>query len=374
MTGERSPGSGGRETALVASRSGGVPDWFEATVAALGYDVTGTLSVDRPEHGRYNLPPGLVDRLAERARTADISLVAVDELLHPGQMVDLDGALPVTVRDRRGVVWQRLGGVADDCLALRDCRLERRRAAGAERDSAGQAPSGGGGRVADLDRREQELRARRDECRGAARERVSTAYDGVDARVVLVGPPAARTTRLWAGLTDEPGDPSGPVHPPEPRTAVTTVGPHEVAVTDTPGLVEGLPAWYTDAVPGTIAALEAADVVVVVSEGERFRQLDERFEATVVSVREPVDVEAVRARLAAALPSARVELTLPHGDETQALVSWLYDTATVADITYGEGVTATVTVPVDRVTELERRVSRVGGGCERVTPSDASPG
>jgi len=358
--------------ALVASRSGGPADWFEATVAALGYDVVATLSVDGPEHGRYNLPPGLVDRIAGRGD--ELSLAAVDELLHPGQAVDLGAALPVPVRDRRDVVWRRLGGAAEVCRSLRECRVERRRAASGERESATQAPSGGSGRVADLDRREQDLRARLDECRTAARERVSTAYSGVDARVALVGPPAARTSRLWADLTGEPADWSGPFHPPEPQTAVTTVGPHEVAVTDTPGLVEG--SWYTDAVPGTLAALETADVLVVASETEGpARRLDGRFEGTVVPVgpSEPVDADGVRTRIAAALPSARVELTLPYGDETQTLVSWLYDTVAVEDITYGERVTATVTVPADRVADLERRAGRVGGGCERVSPPDGTP-
>ncbi len=384
VTGEQSPPPDGGP-ALVTARSGSVPTWFEATVEALGYDLVATLSVDEPEHGRYNLSPGLVDRLTDRIRETGAVFLGIDERLHPGQVVDLETALPpVATRDRRGVVWRRLGGVAADCLSLRDCRIERRRAARAERDSAGQSPAGGGGRVAHLDRREQELRRSLDRRRQEARERVGAAYDGVDARVALVGPPTAPTTALWAALTGETGDGNGPFRPAGPTTAVTTAGPHEIALTDTPGLVEGLPDWYTGAVPATLAAVEHARAVLVVGSsgtvGPLCRAVDDRFEAdtipavppagpATVAGRETVDVTdtaAVRGRLAAVLPSSRVELSLPYGDDTQALVSWLHDQTTVQDSSYDQRVTLTVALSTDRVADLERRVAAVDGECERV--------
>jgi 50S ribosomal subunit-associated GTPase HflX len=378
------------DTAFLASRTGPLPGWFEATVAALGYEPAATLTVDRPEHGRYNLPPGLVDRVARRLGETDAAFLGVDELLHPGQRVDLEAALPpVTVRDRRGVVWRRLAAanpVAERSLALRDARVERRRVAGAERDSNRQSPGGSGDRVGELDRRCQQLRADLETLRTEARERVTDAHGGVDARVVLVGPPTALSTALRTALTDNDatGDPFGPARP---TTTVTTIGPHKVALTDTPGLVAELPDWYTGVVPGTLAALEDASAAVVV--GERHdplerccRAVEDRVDGPLVPVLpgadspvaglDPVDGAtpgAVRSRLAAVLPSSRLALSLPYGDETHALVSRLHDQVTVHTVEYGETVLLDVEVPAGRVDRLRRRVGELGGESEPQPPA-----
>lgn len=168
--------------------------------------------------------PGLVARLERRIAETDATFVGVDRLVHPGQM---------------------------------------------------------------LDRRCQRLQADLETRRSDARERVYAAYGGVDAHVTLVGPPAEETTAIWEGLTGQSAPGGGPFSPTQPVSAVTNAGPHKLAVTDTPGLLDGLPAWYTDAVPGTQAALSRADVVVVVggtavSIAELSRAVDERFDATVV--------------------------------------------------------------------------------------------
>lgn len=374
------------DTAFLASRTGPVTGWFEATVAALGYEPTPALTADGPEHGRYNLPPGLVDRIAGRLRETDAAVLGVDELLHPGQRVDLAAALPpVTVRDRRGVVWRRLAAanpVAEQSLALRDARVERRRVAGAERDSDGQSPGGSGGRVGELDRRCQQLRADLETLRTEARERVTEAHGGVDARVVLVGPPTAPSMALWTALTGDDAT-GGPFGPARPTTAVTTVGPHEVALTDTPGLVAGLPDWYTGAAPGTLAALEDASAAVVVGERrdplERCcRAVEDRVDGPLVPVlpgadgpvagRDPVDGATVRSRLAAVLPSSRLALSLPYSDGTHALVSRLHDRATVHTVTYDETVLLDIEVPAGRVDRLRRRVAELGGESETQPP------
>jgi 50S ribosomal subunit-associated GTPase HflX len=374
------------DTAFLASRTGPVTGWFEATVAALGYEPTPALTADGPEHGRYNLPPGLVDRIAGRLRETDAAVLGVDELLHPGQRVDLAAALPpVTVRDRRGVVWCRLAAanpVAEQSLALRDARVERRRVAGAERDSNRQSPGGSGDRVGELDRRCQQLRADLETLRTEARERVTDAHGGVDARVVLVGPPTAPSTALWTALTGDDAT-GGPFGPARPTTAVTAVGPHEVALTDTPGLVAGLPDWYTGAVPGTLAVLDDASAAVVVGERrdplERCcRAVEDRVDGPLVLVlpgadgpvagRDPVDGATVRSRLAAVLPSSRLALSLPYGDETHALVSRLHDRATVHTVTYDETVLLDIEVPAGRVDRLRRRVAELGGESETQPP------
>lgn len=365
------------EQALLASRSGAVADWLEPTLDALGYGLAATLTVESPEHGRYNLPPGLVEQLGEE--TADVSLLVVDELLHPGQLVDLQAELPsVTVRDRRGLVWRRLSAdnpVAEQRLSLRDARVERRRVASNGRDGDDRSA-----RIAALDRRCQQLRSAVAECREGQREQVRSAYDDVDAHATLVGTPTAPTTDLWTDLTDEAGD-VGPFAPARPATAVITAGPHEVAVTDTPGLVECLPDWYVDVVPGTVAALEQSAVIVVVGESPELtatfrRALGERFDGTILQALAPaaaaetpetVDrtaTEAVRSRIAESLPSSRLDLSLPYTDDAHALVSWLHDRTAVRSLDYDDRIRVTVDVPAARTSDLRRRVDRVGGDCE----------
>lgn len=377
-------------TALLASRSGPVPEWFAETVGALGYDPTGTLTVTAPENGRYHLPPGLVARLEQRIAETDAAFVGVDGLVHPGQMLDLATALSsVTVRGRRGVVWQRLqteNAVAKHRLELRDTRVERRRVVRDERDSAASGPEDSG-RVDELDRRCQRLQAGLETRRADARERVQAAYDGVDAHVTLVGPPTGETTDLWEGLTGQSASGGGAFSPARPVSAVTNAGPHELALTDTPGFVDGLPAWYTDTVPETQAALSRADVVVVagetaVSTAELSRTVDERFDATVVPAPrsgspgeavlpagDPVDgssPEAVRTRLATVVPSERLALSLPYTDDAHALVSWLYDQGTVDALEYGERITVTVELSRSRTERLRQRLGRLDAETERL--------
>lgn len=375
------------ERALVASRSGAVSPWLEPVVGALGYEVDGTLVVDAPEHGEYHLPPGLVERLADRIGATDSGYLAVDGDLHPGQFADLLAALPpVTLRDRRGVAYERLGAGGNEAAAtlleLQERRTERRQAVNESREAATEGPTGTAGRVEELERRCQRLRERLEERQAAAREAVGTGYAGVDARVVLLGPPTAPTTPLWTGLTGaEPGE-AGPLAPAEPVTATTRIGPHEVAVTDTPGAVGGLPEWFVGSVPGTTAALERADAVVLVGgpdDAAALAALDgavaERSDAARLPAApagavprerslapvDPGEPEAVRSRLAGLLETATLAVRLPYDDEAHALVSWLHDRTAVESVAYGDAIVLSVTAPASATAEIRRRVEAVGG-------------
>jgi 50S ribosomal subunit-associated GTPase HflX len=383
------------ERALVASRAGTVRPWLEPAVAALGHEVVGTLVVDAPEHGEYHLPPGLVERLADRIEATDSGYLAIDGHVHPGQAADLLAALPpVVLRDRRGVAYERLAaggnGAAATLLERQERRTERRQAANQSREAATEGPTGTAGRVEELERRCQRLDERLAERQAAAREAVETGYAVVDARVVLLGPPTAPTTPLWAELTGaEPRD-GGPLAPAEPVTATARIGPHEVAVTDTPGAVEELPEWFAGSVPGTVAALERADVVVLVGsagDAPALAALDEAVAGRSDAARlpalpagsapengwslEPVDAgepEAVRSRLAGLLETATLAVRLPYDDEAHALVSWLHDRTAVESVAYGDDIALTVTAPAGAAAELRRRVEAVGG--EVATPAD----
>jgi 50S ribosomal subunit-associated GTPase HflX len=258
------------ESALIASRSGPVPPWLRRTVTALGYGIDTRIVVDEPEDGRYYLPPGTLDRVRTRCREGQLQLVVIDGVVHPGQAIDLESALPATIRDRREIVWQRLATAGNDvaewCQTLRTCRIERRRAEREQREQAAQGPSGTSGRVAELERRCQRARESLEASRTEQRRQVANSYGGVDADVVIVGRICGHATRLWASLTDRTVNPTGPLRPTEPATEIVSIGAHEVSMTTIPGLLGTGPEWYVRAVPGTQAALERADVVVAVDD------------------------------------------------------------------------------------------------------------
>ena len=365
--------------ALLASRSGPLSPWFENVVELLGYEVRGVCAVEAPEDGRYHLPPSVVDSVHERVRETDAALVAVDDLLHPGQAADLEAALsPSAVRDRREVVWERLaeGGnaAARAHLALSRARVEHRQAERAQRNAADADPSGVSGSVADLDRRCQRIRERLETARIDQRQRVDRGYEGVGTYVVVTGPATTKSSEIRAALSRTESGNGALFRPARPATDLVSLGPYEAAVTATPGIVEAFPDWYTGAVPGTIAALERAETVVVAGAstdriGDLAETLAGRFDAdsclAVVpggtddmppSVDDVVAPEQFLAELAAQLPTARVELRLPYVSDAHALVSELHDSGSVESVDYGELIRLRATVPDDGLEELRRRV------------------
>jgi 50S ribosomal subunit-associated GTPase HflX len=365
------------EPTLIVSRSGGITHGLRALVAAQGSEPVSTLVSDRPEDGRYDLAAATVARI-ERRWAADRGplTVVVDGTPHPGQIVDLRTRLPsVTVVDKRRILWGRLAEVnpvAATRVELRKARSARREAADAQRRASTRGPSGTSGRLADSDQRVQRLRDTLDGRREAARERVRTAHAGADARVVLLGRVGAPTSALWTALTGKAA-PSDVGRPGRVTTATTAVGPHGVAVTDTPGVPgrNGLPGWLTEVVPGLSAALDEATCVLGV--GERhdalLRAIAERFD---VACRSLDDTDATTARrvLEDVLESAVYAVRLPYGDGTQRLVSKLHDRATVRAIEYDDAVYVRVEVARNATERLRRRVSAVGGELNALGPSE----
>lgn len=106
--------------AVLASRSGSVAGWVSEAVEALGYDIVETVTTANSEHGRYHLPPGVVDELETTLEGDDRALVAIDESVHPGQLVDIAATLGADdVRDRRGIVFERLAAGGNDVAETR---------------------------------------------------------------------------------------------------------------------------------------------------------------------------------------------------------------------------------------------------------------
>jgi hypothetical protein len=361
------------DPALVVSQSGRPTDGVPALVAANGHDPVATLAVDRPEDGQYHLSPATLEQVeAHDVVGRESGTVVVDGTPHPGQLADLAARLrPTAVVDTRQVLWERLAGAnpaAEVCLELRAARVERRHAADAQREGATQGPSGTSGRLADVEGRVQDLRGHLEERRARARRRVRTGHADADARVVVLGRVGAPTMALWAALTGETGA-SGVGRPARPTTATAAVGPHAVAVTDTPGVPgdEGLPGWLTRAVPGLTAALERATVVFGVGLGDDplLAAVAERFDVHCRSLAAP-DADAARAALGDRLETAAYAVRLPYGDDAHALVSDLHDRTVVHATEYDDAVYLRLEASLPAADELRRRVDAVGGEVTRL--------
>jgi 50S ribosomal subunit-associated GTPase HflX len=360
-------------TTALATRHGSLCPSVEAVAAALGLSVSAVVTTDAPEDNEFHLPPGTVDRVAERVTETEANRVVIDGIAHPGQMDDLGRALPpVDLADRRDLCYEWLAAgtnpAAETALALRKRRIERRTARRQQRDTQQTGPTGESGTVSDLDRACDQLATALETQQNQSRQRIETSYQGVDGRAVVVGPVGAATTTLWESLTESTGD-GGVLGPAEPRTAVTTVGPAEVAVTDTPGLAGELPAWFTAAVPGTMAAIERADLLVVVTDADdEFSPNTVRnataFDGTVVTIQSPErgqQVSQVTTELSRILPTTRLSVTLPYTDGAESLISRLYDEASVETVSYGERIEVEITVSETRRERIEGLIADEGG-------------
>jgi len=388
---------------------------FDRIVEALGYAVDRRVRTTRAEHSRYGVGPATVERLAEVAAETGVTYVAVDNDLHPGQLADLAAGVPAaTVRDRRGVVSDGLGAAGGSVAANRaeewTLQVERRRLLNAARAADGESEGAHEDRVADVDRRRQRLDEECEALAEAARRAVETGHEAAGARVVVaetVGTDADPSP--WAALadagSDADGDPGGdadgdptragenPLAPGEPVTESIPVAAGTVALTAVPPLLRDCPAWYREAVPGTTAAVERADIVVVAAgdasaAAEAVDALRGADEGPVLVWRQDDTVDAtgstdpsaaglptdasvyggspsgLRERVTALLPTERLSVRLPYDDDAHALVSWLYEHTHVEAVDYDDVVTATLVAFPDVAATVRRRVDAVGGSVE----------
>lgn len=355
------------ESALIVSQSGQITHGLVDIVSAQGYEAVTTVETDRPEDGQYYLSPATVEHVERRCESTSGSLaVVVDGVVHPGQVVDLQRQLSLTVRDRRHAVWDHLAEenpVAATLSKLQQARIERREAARTQRESATQSPTGTSGSLAEREEQTQRLQTELDQRQAEARERVRTSYTGVDDRVVLLGRVGAPTTGLWTALTDESAT-TAVGGPARPRTATMQLGAHTLAVTDTPAILGrgAVPEWTSEAVPGLEVVLEQATCVLGVGD---------HCEALLSAITERVGVPsrllesagADRARdvLGDLLETAEYGLRLPYSDDANAFVSELHDEATVHATEYTDAIYLHVEVARSAVTELRRRTEAVEG-------------
>ena len=354
--------------ALIVSDTGRVTPGLQAFVAARGYRPISTLINDRPEHERYYLSPATLEAIEHHStdQGRDDLTVVLDGRPHSGQLADVQERLDPQVVDTPRLVWERLANenpVASARIELRTARLAHRNAADAQRETSAQGPSGTSGRLADAERRIQACRDVLADRQEAARERVLESHTGADARVVLLGYVGAPTTALWTALTGADATPEVG-RPAQATTAMATIGPHRLAVTDTPSVTGdgGLPAWFLEVVPGASAALAAATCVLLVGDGHsRLRQaIADRFDTSCRSVQSG-DAATAQSVVAEFLATTTFAIRLPYTDDAHALVSELHDQTVVHTVEYDDAIRLRVEVAQTAIGNLRRRVRAADG-------------
>jgi len=366
---------------------------FERLVETIVEPEADVRIVSATGHNRYGIDPGAIDRLQEiwiKADTRSTQRLIVNGVLHPGQIVDLNNALSsVTVWDRRDVVLRRLSDgnnpLAPTCLELRQCRIDHRRAMQHQRHAATDGPDDSG-QVHELNHRKQTLQKKIETAIADQQQSIENAYSDVDAHVSIISSidaePVANDiySRLNPTVDSELTE---ILRPATPVTTVTTIDPHEVAVTRLTPLITDVPTWYERVIAGTFKMLTQADVVVIAGIDDHTHTDNESTDDTATPLMSIIstveqhcrdnteilartsesknDTDSIRADVAAELPDTRLIVSLPYTDDAQATVSWLYDNTTVESITYDERITITVRAAVSQRDAVQRAVTAVDG-------------
>ena len=443
-------------TVLVARAADRDPDTTEirALAAAAGYDVVEAITQRRREDPTYGVGRGAAETVARRVADLDADAIVYDGSLSPGQTFSLGDLLPdgVSVVDRPRLV---LGLIAEGSasraatlrfeLAIRRYELPRLREIVGRDGHARRLRPEGAGRVQDLERQvdtlEARLQARESPDSTKGEGRAVAARDG-DApgpsRVAVVGYANAGKSllchRLESRAPDQPAATESDAVTDRPlttagtSTTTVTLAGRRLRLTDTTGIVAGLPEealgafdrtrdvareaavtllvinvstaspslsrrlvavvdtlggrlhdvipvlTHVDQLPaqndagedaGADCALDASPAgpaatrVAAVAEELTAVGVDSRCDPILVDVCAGTGVDAVSSAIVDALPTATEVLTVEHGGDTQATLSWAYDRDLVVDVSYGEdGIDVTLAGRPDAVAAAVRRFER----------------
>ena len=401
--------------AIVAKREASAPvDTTEiaALTDAAGYRVVDELTQVRGEDPGTYFGSGKVRELADCAAETGSALVAVDGELTPKQTIAIRDELPEGTRvfDRYRLILEIFAEQAETRRAQLQVELARLKYELPRIEETadlqflnrllekGSPVDGAKNRIADLERKIDELPSPAEQYRERRREQ------GFDLVTIAGYTNAGKSTLLHRlademelsavendgddepATADQPGDdPTAAVEDRlfktlETTTRRATLDGRPVLFTDTVGFVDELPHWLVESFSETLSEAAAADAVVLVvdasddpetarekldvsldvleSQGveeedvvtalnkvdlldddereERLAAIAERAPTPVpVSVTEGTNVADLLDAVTERLPTERLELALPNCDETMGLVSRAYDSATVEEVDYG---------------------------------------
>jgi GTP-binding protein HflX len=312
------------QTVLVARAADHDPDTTEihALATAAGYDVVEAITQRRRADPTYGVGRGTAETVARRATAVDADVVVYDGSLSPGQTFSLGDLLPdsVTVIDRPRLVLGLIAAASDSRattlrfeLATRRYELPRLREVVGRDGHARRLRPEGAGRVRDL---EQQIERLEDDLEACVSTATATDDDGrADAtsndadpgpsRIAVVGyanvgksllcqrldawtegkPAATQTDDLAPttgskldAVTDQPLTTVGT------STTTITLAGRRLRLTDTTGIVAGLPGEALGAFDRTRAAVREATVTLLVIDASTDLSALERRLTAVVDV------------------------------------------------------------------------------------------
>ncbi|NHX36196.1 MULTISPECIES: GTPase HflX [Halolamina] len=410
-TTERSGSDGDRpdRTAIVVARDAADPDTTEIRrlAAAAGYAVVDALTQRRREDGQYNVGRGKAEELARRVAETDPDAVLFDSELTPGQYSSLTALLPDGVRvvDRHRLVLDIFeagagGKAARLQVELAKLRYERPRVRETEERTHMQRAAETGSRLVDIEKRIRTVERKLDTLADRASERRAERREqGFDLVAIAGYTNAGKSTLLHRLADDLSIAETAPEHADldgvaevedrlfktlETTTRRATIDGRRVLLTDTVGLVDGIPHDLVASFSATLDAVADSDAaLLVVDASDSAAEMRGKLRVSLAEIDEPrgellvalnktdlgdeddlaerrravgevagdrVDeIVAVSAldgagvgRLADtvvdALPDERAEFDLPNTGETQAFLAWAHDRGRVAVEYAGERV------------------------------------
>jgi GTP-binding protein HflX len=311
------------QTVLVARAADHDPDTTEihALATAAGYDVVEAITQRRRADPTYGVGRGTAETVARRATAVDADVVVYDGSLSPGQTFSLGDLLPdsVTVIDRPRLVLGLIAAASDSRattlrfeLATRRYELPRLREVVGRDGHARRLRPEGAGRVRDLERQIARLEDDLEACASTATatddgraDATSNDADPGPSRVAVVGyanvgksllcqrldawtegkPAATQTDDLAPttgskldAVTDQPLTTVGT------STTTITLAGRRLRLTDTTGIVAGLPGEALGAFDRTRAAVREATVTLLVIDASTDLSALERRLTAVVDV------------------------------------------------------------------------------------------
>ncbi len=415
-------------TAIVVARDADDPDTteIERLARAAGYEVVDALTQRREEASRYNVGRGKAEELARRVAEVDPDATLVDAELTPGQYSSLTALLPDGVRivDRHrlvlGIFEAGAGGKAARLqVELAKLRYERPRVRETEERTHMQRAAETGSRLVDIEKRIRTVERKLDALADRASERRAERREqGFDLVAVAGYTNAGKSTLLHrladdlsvAGAGADHDDVDGVAEVAdrlfetlETTTRRATIDGRRLLVTDTVGLVDGIPHELVAAFSATLDAVADADAaLLVVDASDPLASMREKLRVSLSEIEEPrgellvvlnktdlvdddglatrrravaavagdrvTDTVAVSAlegaavgRLADAvvdaLPDEQAEFDLPNSGETQAFLSWAHDHGRVTAEYAGDRVSVTFS---GRPSAVERARSAAG--------------
>lgn len=358
-----------KREALVASRT--KPDetresWIKPLLTELGYDIIGKLTDSGDEDNRYNLRPETVQRLVTEAKIHDPDLIALDNLLHPGQIVDVSqGVGQDHIADRRDLVYQLFAEkgspTARNRIQDRELAVQIQQVRRTESENTTK------------DRQLEDLSQQRD--RLANRHRALQAeqqdnYESLSSDIPLVAVARATPNGWQPGMQPLAESVSlRPFQPVQPQRTQKTIDGQRLDIVALPPILDGFPEWYRTVLQGTVTVLEQATILVVDTAQTAQAVIKYANPTGIVSYsdtasdnvanitcRAASSSDELQSAITALLPTVTVEVTLPYTDQGQQLRSKLYDIGAVQDITYGDRMHIIGELPEHQGSQYRREV------------------